>query len=92
MVPLHQRMKFRDGFNLTLCGKLECGRPVTDKDKSSENCWFLDFSELNHPRELCAAKLKDSGEICAICAAKVPKLQIFHHTCPRIDRYKWPRE
>ena len=81
MVPLHQRMYFRDGFNLTLCGKPECGKPVTDSDKSKQNCWFIDFNDLNHSRE-----------ICAICAAKMPKLQIFHHTCPRIDPYKWPRE
>ena len=85
-------MYFRDGLNPTHCGKTGCGRPVTASDKSKQNCWFLDFNELNHSREVCAAKLKDSGEICAICTTMVPKLQIMHHTCPRVDRYKWPRE
>ena len=46
----------------------------------------MDFNELNHSREVCAAKLKDSGETCAICATMVPKLQIMHHECPRVNR------
>ena len=80
-------MLFRDGRNLTHCGKSECGMRVTARDQSSENSFFVCFNEHHHSREVCADKMKDSGEICAICATMVPKPQIFHNKCPRKDPY-----
>ena len=85
-------LKFRDERSLTHCGKFECGKRVTASDKSSENCWFMDMNELYHSRKVCAAKLEHSGETCAICATMVPKMQIMHHECPCIDRWKKPSE
>ncbi len=86
-------MIFRGGLHLTRCGFADCGKEVTASDKSSKNFWFMDFSELNHNPKLCAAKLKKegNGEICADCAANVPKLQIMHHECPP-NRWKSHRE
>jgi len=80
-------MQFRDGRSLTHCGKSECGRPVTARDEQRKNTFFVCFNEHHHSRKVCADKRKDSGESCEICATMVPKLQIFHHQCPRQDPY-----
>jgi len=80
-------MEFRGERSLTHCGKTECGKRVTERDKSNNNTFFVCFNEHHHSRKVCAAKMKASGGTCQICATMVPKLQIFHENCPRQDPY-----
>jgi hypothetical protein len=80
-------MQFLGERSLTHCGKIECGRPVTERDKSNNNTCFVCFNEHHHSREVCKDKMKRSGGTCQICATMVPKPQIFHKQCPRKDPY-----